>query len=109
MVSLCRPSIAGFRELRVFDHPCALFSPDRTRNGCQAAVAHGVKFGPPSLPLAAAQIAHMRQLIDGDGCTGKEITTLLGVHRQTLYRALARTSTSEAICENVFTHSLIVV
>ena len=68
-----------------------------------------MKFGPPCCPLTAAQIAHVRQLIDGDGRTGKEVATLLGVHRQTLYRALARTSTSEATCENVFTHSLIVV
>lgn len=62
---------------------------DRTRNGREAAKARGVKFGPPST-LTPQQIAHARDLIDQKRHTVKETAALLGVHRSTLYRALAR-------------------
>jgi DNA invertase Pin-like site-specific DNA recombinase len=62
---------------------------DRTRNGREAAKARGVKFGPRPT-LTPAQIEHARELIDRDGRTVKEAAALLGVHRSTLYRALAR-------------------
>ena len=63
---------------------------ERTRSGRVAAKARGVKFGPrPTLTLA--QVEHARQLINCDGRTVKEAATLLGVHRTTLYRAIART------------------
>lgn len=62
---------------------------DRTRQGRELAKGRGVKFGPlPS--LTAAQVAHARQLIDQDGRTVKEAAALVGVHRSTLYRALAK-------------------
>ena len=62
---------------------------DRTRQGRELAKSRGVKFGPlPS--LTAAQVAHARQLIDQDGRTVKEAAALVGVHRSTLYRALAK-------------------
>lgn len=60
----------------------------RTRDGREAAKRRGVKFGPPSA-LNAAQIALARELIDGEGRTVKDVAALLGVHRATLYRALA--------------------
>ena len=53
-----------------------------------AAKARGVKFGPRPT-LTPAQIEHARELIEG-GRTVKEAASLLGVHRSTLYRALAR-------------------
>lgn len=62
---------------------------DRTRNGREAAKARGVKFGPPST-LTPPQVAHARELIDQKKHTVKEAAALLGVHRSTLYRALAR-------------------
>ena len=62
---------------------------DRTRNGREAAMARGVKFGPPPA-LTQAQIGHARELIDQGGRTVKEAAALLGVHRSTLYRALER-------------------
>ena len=62
---------------------------ERTRSGRVAAKARGVKFGPrPTLTLT--QVEHARQLIDCDGRTVKEAATLLGVHRSTLYRGLAK-------------------
>lgn len=63
---------------------------ERTRNGRKAAKARGVKFGPSPM-LTDAQIAHARRLIDQEGQPVKEAAALLGVHRSTLYRALART------------------
>lgn len=62
---------------------------DRTRNGREAAKARGVKFGPRPT-LTPAQIWHGRRLIDQDGLTVKAAAELLGVHRSTLYRALAK-------------------
>ena len=60
---------------------------ERTSAGRIAAKARGVRFGPrPS--LSAEQIAHARQLIEGDGKPVAEVARLLGVHRATLYRAL---------------------
>jgi DNA invertase Pin-like site-specific DNA recombinase len=60
---------------------------ERTSAGRIAAKARGVRFGPrPS--LAAEQIVHARQLIEGDGKPVAEVARLLGVHRATLYRAL---------------------
>ena len=60
---------------------------DRTRNGREAAKARGVKFGPRPT-LTPKQIAHARELIDQEGRTVKDVATLLGVHRSTIYRAL---------------------
>ena len=64
---------------------------DRTRNGREAAIARGVKFGPRPT-LTPDQIDHARQLIDRDGRTVKNAAALLGVHRSTLYRALDKAS-----------------
>ena len=61
---------------------------ERTRRGREAAKRRGVKFGPPAR-LSAAQLDHARELI-GEGRPVSEIARLLGVHRATLYRALAR-------------------
>jgi len=63
---------------------------DRTRNGRAAAQRRGVKFGPRPT-LTQDQIQHARDLIDREGRTVKAAAALLGVHRSTLYRALART------------------
>lgn len=63
---------------------------DRTKQGRVTAKARGVKFGPPPT-LTPAQIEHARQLIEQDGRTVKEAAALLGVHRSTLYRAMAKT------------------
>jgi DNA invertase Pin-like site-specific DNA recombinase len=53
-----------------------------------------VRFGPrPS--LAAEQIAHARQLIEGEGKPVVEVARLLGVHRATLYRALDDNSVAD--------------
>ena len=60
---------------------------ERTSAGRIAAKARGVRFGPRPT-LAAEQIAHARQLIEGDGKPVVEVARLLGVHRATLYRAL---------------------
>lgn len=62
---------------------------DRTRNGRDAAKARGVKFGPRPT-LTAAQIEHARHLIEKNSRTVKDVASLLGVHRSTLYRALER-------------------
>jgi DNA invertase Pin-like site-specific DNA recombinase len=62
---------------------------DRTRSGRVAAKARGVKFG-PRLTLAPDQIAHARNLIYQETHTVKDVASLLGVHRSTLYRALDR-------------------
>jgi DNA invertase Pin-like site-specific DNA recombinase len=62
---------------------------ERTRSGRVAAKARGVKFGPRPT-LTPAQVKHARQLIECDGRTVKEAATLLGVHRSTLYRGLAK-------------------
>jgi Helix-turn-helix domain of resolvase. len=48
-----------------------------------------VKFGPPAR-LSAAQLDHARALIEREGRAVREIAQILGVHRATLYRALAR-------------------
>lgn len=59
---------------------------ERTSAGRAAAKAKGVRFGRPPA-LSAEQIAHARQLINGD-MKPAEVARLLGVHRATLYRAL---------------------
>ncbi|OYW61622.1 MAG: resolvase [Rhizobiales bacterium 12-68-15] len=59
---------------------------ERTSAGRVAAKAKGVRFGRPPA-LSAEQIAHARQLINGD-MKPAEVARLLGVHRATLYRAL---------------------
>lgn len=61
---------------------------DRTRSGREAAKARGVKFGPRPA-LSPEQRVHARTLIDQEGRTVKEVAALLGVHRSTIYRALA--------------------
>ncbi|KDM66231.1 transcriptional regulator, Fis family [Acidiphilium sp. JA12-A1] len=61
---------------------------ERTSTGRIAAKARGVRFGPrPS--LSVEQIAHARQLTEQEGKPVAEVARLLGVHRATLYRALA--------------------
>lgn len=61
---------------------------ERTGAGRIAAKARGVRFGPrPS--LTTEQIAHAHQLVEQDGRPVTEVAHLLGVHRATLYRALA--------------------
>ncbi|HBO2184660.1 TPA: recombinase family protein [Pseudomonas aeruginosa] len=61
---------------------------DRTRNGREAAKARGVQFGRRPT-LTPGQVEHARELL-GAGRTATETAELLGVHRATLYRALAR-------------------
>ncbi len=61
---------------------------ERTSAGRVAAQARGVRFGPRPR-LDADQIAHARQLIEQEGRPVTEAARLLGVHRTTLYRALA--------------------
>lgn len=61
---------------------------ERTRSGREAAKARGVRFG-PAPTLGREQIEHARELID-QGRPVKDVATLLGVHRATLYRALVR-------------------
>lgn len=61
---------------------------DRTRNGREAAKARGVKFGPKPA-LTPQQVAHARRLIEEEGLPVVETATILGVHRSTIYRALA--------------------
>ena len=61
---------------------------DRTRNGREAAKARGVKFGPKPV-LTSQQIAHARRLIEQEGQPVGKTAALLGVHRSTVYRALA--------------------
>jgi len=61
----------------------------RTSAGRDDARARGVRFGrPPS--LAAEQAALGRRLVE-EGRPVREVARLLGVHRSTLYRELART------------------
>ncbi|HBP4890778.1 TPA: recombinase family protein [Pseudomonas aeruginosa] len=60
---------------------------ERTRSGRKAAIERGVKFGPRPL-LSPAQVQHARDLIDS-GRSVRQAAELLGVHRSTLYRALA--------------------
>ena len=59
---------------------------ERTRRGRKHAIARGVKFGPPRA-LNPQQIEHARQLA-GEGRAVREIASILGVHRATVYRAL---------------------
>nr|WP_248448082.1 recombinase family protein [Sinorhizobium meliloti] len=61
---------------------------ERTSAGRIAAKARGVRFG-PSPALSAAQIENARKLIKDEEKTVAEVARLLGVHRATLYRALA--------------------
>lgn len=61
---------------------------DRTRNGREKAKARGVKFGPKPV-LDSQQIEHARRLIEEEGAPVAKTADLLGVHRSTLYRALA--------------------
>lgn len=67
---------------------------ERTSVGRIAAKARGVRFGPRPT-LAAEQITHARQLIEGEGKPVAEVARLLGVHRATLYRALDNNSVTE--------------
>ena len=60
----------------------------RTSAGRDEARARGVRFGRPT-SLAAEQAALGRRLI-GEGRPVREVARLLGVHRSTLYRELAR-------------------
>ena len=60
---------------------------DRTSAGRAAAMARGVRFGPPP-SLTPEQIAHARQLIGEESKPVATVARLLGVHRSTLYRAL---------------------
>ncbi|WP_227509538.1 helix-turn-helix domain-containing protein [Ferrovum myxofaciens] len=50
-----------------------------------------MKFGPRPT-LTHVQVKHARQLIDQGDHTVSEVAKLLGVHRTTLYRAIARAS-----------------
>lgn len=59
---------------------------ERTRAGVKAAQRRGVKFG-RKRKLVGQQIEHARQLIDG-GKPVREVATVLGVDRATVYRAL---------------------
>lgn len=59
---------------------------DRTRRGREAALARGVKFGPPS-KLTPERIKHARKMLD-EGYSVEEAATVLGVHRSTLWRRL---------------------
>ena len=61
---------------------------ERTSTGRAAAKARGVRFGPPA-SLTPEQVAHARELIEHEGKPVAAIARLLGVHRATLYRALA--------------------
>ncbi|WP_099868008.1 recombinase family protein [Pararhizobium haloflavum] len=61
---------------------------ERTSVGRMAAKARGVRFGPRPA-LSGEQIAHARQLISDNEKSVSEVARLLGVHRATLYRALA--------------------
>lgn len=65
---------------------------ERTRRGREAAKKRGVRFG-PAPALKPAQVAHARRLVAEEGRTMKEAAELLGVHRSTLYRALAKADT----------------
>jgi DNA invertase Pin-like site-specific DNA recombinase len=60
---------------------------ERTSAGRIAAKARGVRFGPRPT-LAAEQITHARQLIEGEGNPVAVVARLLGVHRATLYRGM---------------------
>ena len=62
---------------------------DRTRTGRQAAQKRCVRFGRRPA-LSPDQIARAHHLIDQEGRMAGQATELLGVHRATLYRALAR-------------------
>ncbi|MDI6029309.1 recombinase family protein [Corticibacterium sp. UT-5YL-CI-8] len=61
---------------------------ERTSAGRIAAKARGVRFG-PSPALTPEQIAHARQLINEEKKPVTEVARLVGVHRATIYRALA--------------------
>lgn len=61
---------------------------DRTREGRKRAQAQGVRFGPKE-KLSQERIEHASRLI-GEGQAVTEVAHLFGVHRSTLYRALAR-------------------
>ncbi|RYZ92738.1 MAG: recombinase family protein [Proteobacteria bacterium] len=61
---------------------------DRTSVGRAAAKARGVRFGPPNA-LSPEQVAHARHLIEAEQKSVAWIARLFGVHRATLYRALA--------------------
>jgi len=60
---------------------------ERTSAGRIEARAQGVKFGRTPI-LSVEQIEHARQLINEDNKPVREVATLLGVHRSTLYRAI---------------------
>lgn len=60
---------------------------ERTSAGRTAALARGVKFGPPSA-LRPDQIAHAQKLLGEGEHSVTEVARILNVHRATLYRAL---------------------
>ncbi|HBV0869506.1 TPA: recombinase family protein [Klebsiella pneumoniae] len=64
---------------------------ERTRNGREAAKSRGVKFG-RAQKLTDAQIERARKLLEDH--SGAETARILGVHRATMYRALAKNKTS---------------
>ncbi|MGH0285846.1 recombinase family protein [Sinorhizobium meliloti] len=75
----------AFAEIADFERSLIV---ERTSAGRIAAKARGVRFG-PSPALSAAQIENARKLIKDEEKTVAEVARLLGVHRATLYRALA--------------------
>src|SRR5215469_15024222 len=60
---------------------------ERTREGMKAAMARGVRPGPPP-KLSPKQIQHARKLIE-KGDRRENVADILNVSRTTLYRALA--------------------
>ncbi|WP_325347132.1 recombinase family protein [Xylophilus sp.] len=64
---------------------------ERTHKGRTAAKMRGVRFGRRPT-LSPEQVALARHLIDDERNSTAHVASLLGVHRATLYRALARTS-----------------
>jgi DNA invertase Pin-like site-specific DNA recombinase len=60
---------------------------ERTSAGRIAALARGVRFGPP-LALHPDQVAHAKKLLEEGEHSVTEVARILNVHRSTLYRAL---------------------
>ena len=85
-------SPAGLMVLTIFagiaDFERSLIG-ERTNAGREAAKARGVRFGPKPL-LTPEQITHARRLIEEDLRPVTEAARIVGVHRATLYRALAK-------------------
>ena len=62
---------------------------ERTRAGLQAALRRGAQLGRPRL-LTAEQVEMARTLMANPKLTSARVAAQLGVHRSTLYRALAK-------------------